>query len=82
VIVGILISVLVDICELGAGVVSALTLPALEGRVLDGGMMDTLSGGGDEAVVGMSVELGPGVVDDRDESEGDSLRFLLDIVLR
>ena len=77
VIVGIRISVLVKICELGAGVVSALTLPALEGRAL--GIIGRLSEGGEEAVAGIIAELGAGVVDDREESEGDSLRFLLDM---
>ena len=42
-------------------------------------MMGRLSEGGEEAVAGIIAELGAGVVDDREESEGDSLRFLLDM---
>jgi len=41
--------------------------------------MGRLSEGGEEAVAGIIPELGAGVVDDRDEREGDSLRFLLDM---
>jgi len=81
VIVGILISVreAIKSCrEVGAGVVSN-TLPAREVARLPLAPLDTggrLSGGGEEAVAGIPRA----GVDERDDKEGDNLRFLLDIL--
>ena len=59
---------------MGAGVVSALTLPARDGPArLAGGILSDV---GEAAVAGIVAKAG---VDDRDDSEGDSFLFLLDI---
>lgn len=59
---------------MGAGVVSALTLPARDGPArLAGGILSEV---GEAAVAGIVPRAG---VDDLDDSEGDNFLFLLDI---
>jgi hypothetical protein len=63
--------------EVGADVSN--TLPAREVAILPLAPLDIggrLSGGGDEAVAGIPKA----GVDERDDSDGDSLRFLFDIL--
>jgi hypothetical protein len=63
------------------GAVVSNTLPAREVAILPLAPLDIggrLSGGGDEAVAGIPRA----GVDERDDSDGDSLRFLLDISIR
>jgi hypothetical protein len=60
------------------GAVVSNTLPARDVAILPLAPLDIggrLSGGGDEAVAGIPSA----GVDERDDSDGDSLRFLLDI---
>jgi hypothetical protein len=63
------------------GAVVSNTLPAREVAILPLAPLDIggrLSGGGDEAVAGIPRA----GVDERDDNDGDSLRFLLDISIR
>jgi hypothetical protein len=63
------------------GAVVSNTLPAREVAILPLAPLDIggrLSGGGDEAVAGIPKA----GVDERDDSDGDSLRFLFDISIR